>query len=169
MNLRNAPSAPTPQILKLIIDGDLYTYSNDFELAAGASADFLISVGSHDVILTLVDADVLGAETLFVGYCDATVSNNGAPLTARNHNRQKPDASKTKLYSAPTITELGTEVARFVAYAANQPGKVQIASAETLSNYILKRNSQNIFRITNRDNTNATKVSMRINFLEVDL
>ena len=112
---------------------------------------------------------MFGAEVAFAGYSDSAVSANGTEITARNHNRNKSDVSKTKLFISPTVTNIGTKIITAVSYATNSQSKVAIADTEILSRYILKRGSSNILRLTNRDNNQDAKISLILDFLEVEI
>lgn len=162
---------PIPYDVKMLLDGKTFTYSDDIVLAASATIDFLIKTPSHlDIFVNGVDAVVFGGETVFIGYADSTVSANGTEITSiTNHNSQSDKTSQTRLFSAPTITDVGIEQVKTVAYAANQPGKLSIASTRLLNRFLLNRGSDNILRVTNRDTVNATKVNLLLNFIEIEV
>lgn len=170
MGLANQQISPIPYDLKTLMDGHTFTYSTDLVVAASTSLDFLILASdSTDTIINIAEAGVFGAETAFYGFHDSTVSDNGTEVFAQSHNIQKDNLSLTRLFTAPTITDDGNEIVRAVAYAANQPGKIALASARTLNKFILNRSSANILRITNRSATTETKVSLTLDYIEVEL
>ena len=169
MGLSKQQFANIPYDFKVLIDGNTWTYSTDLEIAANTTVNFHILTGDCDVIINIAQAEVFGTETAFVGYSDSTVAANGTEVFPKNHNRQSDKVSKTRLFSAPTITDDGDEISNAVAFAANQPGKAILADTSILSKYILNQRSSNVLRIINRSTTAATKVSIVLDYVEVDL
>lgn len=169
MSLSNQQFAPLEHELKFLIDGNIWSYTTDFVIDADGVVNFHIKTGDKDVIITSADAISFGADLELIGYADSTVSNDGAEVLAKNHNRQSNTKAIAKLFSNPTITNDGDEIVKSVAFTGDQPSRVALSEMTAFKNYILNRNSSNIFRLTNRDAQSQVKVNMDLTFIEVEL
>jgi hypothetical protein len=153
-----------------MLKGNAYVMSSDLTLAASGVTDFHIKTGVRDIIIYGVSVSVDGAETLVQGFAESTVSANGAGFNVQAQNRstnRQPDT--VNFYSAPTITDDGEEVIHMVAYGETQGSKTKLANASEGLWFLLKKNSSNLFRITNRDGASSVKVSYKLQFIEVEL
>jgi len=169
MSLSNQQFAPLENELKFLIDGNIWSYSTDFVIDAEGSLSFHIKTGDKDVIITGANAGSFGGDFELVGFSDSTVSSNGSEVLAKNNNRQSSKKAITKLFSNPTITDYGVEIVRSVSFGGINPAKTYLSEISAFKNYILNRNSSNIFRLTNRDTNSDVKVSMNLTFIEVEL
>ena len=169
MSLSNQQFSPIDHELKFLIDGNVWSYSTDFVISAEGVVNFHIKTGDKDVIITSADASVYGTDVELIGYADSTVSNNGSEVLAKNHNRQSNTKAIAKLFATPTISDDGVEIIKSVAFTGSQPSKVALSEMTAFKNFILNRNSSNIFRLTNRDDNSDVKVSMNLTFIEVEL
>jgi len=169
MSLSNQQFAPIDHELKFLIDGNIWSYSTDFIISSEGVVNFHIKTGDRDIIITSADAAAFGADLELIGYADSTVSSDGSEVYAKNHNRQSNNKNIAKLYASPTITDDGVEIVKSVAFTGDQPSRVALSGMTVFKNYILNRNSSNIFRLTNMDTNSDVKVSMNLTFIEVEL
>lgn len=155
---------------KETINGNVYVMSGDMTISADTSQYFLIKTGEADVLITHVGVRVDGAETLIQGFSDSAVSADGSMVTIANTNRVLKNQPKyTGIYSGPTVTSDGDKVIHEVAYASSSEDSVTIAGAHTGDVYLLAKNTSNLFKLTNRDNSNSVKVSYKLKFIETEL
>lgn len=151
-----------------MVQGNIFVLSGDTTILAGASLYFHIAVDGIDTFI--LDAGIVsaGGEVLVQGFSDSTVSSVGTPISVVNANRQAQDTPMTKVYMSPTVVSEGTVVSHSVSYANTQGNKVSLAAAGSNQIYLLKKNSSNLFKLTNRD-TSSAKVSFNMTILESEI
>lgn len=90
-----------------VITGDLHGfYTEDTDLDTGENLDTLIVTGKDACYLTL-EVDVFGGQVIADIYEDVETSVYGTEIRASRFNRIIPNTRSTKIYNAPTITNIG--------------------------------------------------------------
>lgn len=138
-----------------MLKGKVHVVSGDTTLASGLTAYFHIKTGDADVFVLGATVNCTGAELLVQGYSDSTVSADGTPMNMICTNRQIACSPSVKVYSAPTVTNDGSLVSHRVIYASSSGSKESLADMTSNMIFLLKKNSSNLFKLTNRDTTTA--------------
>ena len=129
--------------------------------------------GSQVLNLYAVTADTLEWAHLLLNFTfkaeahisvfeDTTVSAPGAPLAVYNRNRNSSNTPSVLLYSTPTITDDGTELASAKTGAGKQIGGEFRSSQEIM----LKQNTGYLVRIT-EDSGSASWLDYLVDFYEL--
>ena len=84
-------------------------------------------------------------ETSIQFYMDSTYSNIGTEITPFNRNGNSPNIATTKVYHTPTITDVGT----LIGIIQQGDGKKAGGSDRQSNEFILKRNTVYLVKITN--------------------
>ena len=145
---------------RMIHDGFAFHCTNrTVGVANGASADLLVSVpaGAYPhitaFIFSLSDSPI-DLET----YEGVTTSDDGTLLSRFNRNRNSSNTPTVEMFSAPTITDLGTRVHdRYVPDAGGQ-GSNQVGSLTPNlgEEWILRPATKYIVRLTNNSGGSLT-------------
>ena len=132
--------------------GEVYHFSHIFqEVLNDQNGDILIVTGTNRVTLTLSTS--LGAESETRFYEGTSVTNNGTLTTTANRNRYNIGNSFTSsVYHTPTISSLGVLINEDY-FPAGLKNKEVGSSSEETSVWILKPNTNYLFRITNTSNS----------------
>jgi len=121
-----------------------YLQPHGSELANDATLDILLKVGSRHI--HAVPRLVTGGDMDLLIYKDTTTSNEGTPIEAVAKNQVDNISSGVTVFSAPTVTAPGTVLLNwFVPGGKKGPGM-----AWSEAQWILKCNTNYLFRITNR-------------------
>jgi hypothetical protein len=158
---RRSKTSAMPFDVQAVINGNKFTYSTDFTLAASGVVYFLLRVGAVDTMITVIGIKVTGAEVEALGYTGSTVSADGTPVAIINVNAQSVKVPLMTMFQDPTVTTDGNLVARDVAY-----GGTIVASESVFETAILNQNSDNLLKITNRDGVAEVKVAVSLSFIE---
>jgi hypothetical protein len=131
-----------------------------------ASADILIKVpASTHPHFQRTRTNVGAGDVDIISYEGSTVSADGTPLSVHNTNRNSILTPVTEIYSAPTVTGLGTEIhTLWIPPTGVGIGQSQIglAGAEAGEEWILKPNTNYIHRVTNES---GSTISVWFEFL----
>lgn len=150
----------TPHEHRLIHDGmTFHATARVPTLADGASIDWLMSVpaGSYPHMTTF-EFQLSAGEVDIKTYEGVTTSADGTPVTQWNRNRNSSNTPDLLMFSAPTVTDLGTEFHdRYVPPTAGGVG----ARAGTLApnfgeEWILKPETKYLVRLTNNSGAAIT-------------
>lgn len=158
-----------PLIFGEMMKGKVYMLSGDFTLAASTSSYFHIKTGNSNILICDVEVSVDGAEVLVEGYAESTVSADGTPVTLAATNRVvNGQPLNTKIFSSPTITDEGNSVIHKVAYGDTAFFTTRLADTRSGRFYLVKENTSNLFKMTNRDGTASAKINYNLAFIEAE-
>lgn len=156
-------------ITREVRDGNIYHVDNRYDgLADGADADMLIVTPTNKQVHLRKNVAVTGTFNFFF-YEGVTTSDDGTQLTTINRNRNSSDATGTTVFSAPTVTDLGTELTDELIPGGESGGffnntEAGAASADTAV-WILEPDTKYLLRLTN-DSGGTQNVSITIDFYE---
>lgn len=156
-------------IFREMMQGNIAILSGDTSIPAATAVNFHIKSSHQPLIIFNASVNASGAELLIQGFSDATVSADGTPYSVVCTNRIVGTTHGIKAYQAPTVTDDGDEVIHLVAYAETQGQRTSLAGIQDGLEYLLNPNASHLFRMTNRDATNACKVSFKVAMIEADL
>lgn len=106
---------------------------------------FLIVTPDSTKYAHLVSIFSSEVESEVLVYEDSTTSANGTPIPSFNRNRNSPITCDISLYSNPTITTNGNALWRTIIGSGKQDGGLSRGESE----FILKRNTKYLVRVTN--------------------
>jgi len=152
-----------------MLQGRVFAASGRFTIALGGHLDFHIKVGDVDVMVIEAGLKVNAAEVEMRGYSNSTVSANGTLDGLICTDRRRQCSPTVQLYYNPTVTALGELVAFDTVYATSSGSKTSLATGGSGNVYLLKKNSSNIFRLTNTDTKGAADCTMSMKLLEVNV
>jgi hypothetical protein len=147
-----------------IHDGSHYFYDSHHDIAKAGVLNHLIVTPDTAKWANMEAAVGSTAGQVIVELFEgATVSALGDLETARNRNRNFPDASTTLVYETPTVTTTGELIDSSVYGAAKVQGE---GGGDRGNNeIILKQNTIYLFRVTER-NVLATTVNINLDWYE---
>lgn len=154
--------------LEFLLDGRSFIYTSVLTLAASGVMNLHILTDGRDCFIQYVNIRAADAAVQVQGFAESTVTANGTEATPRNKNRQSSATAVTRLFSGPTISADGVELVNEVIYSSASPGQAQPADSNSIGEYLLKRKSSNILRLTNLSGTTAARISIKFSFVEVD-
>lgn len=141
--------------------GNHFYHKDWTDLANGATYDILVSVADSTKwphFLFILDAE---AEFNMILYAGVTTSNDGTALLANNRNGNSATTNDLLIYHTPTITNLGTQIARYKGGSGKQIG----GSVRANNEQILTQNTKFLARIHN-DTTSNNWVDFLLDWYE---
>lgn len=130
--------------------GDHFFNKDWADLANGATYDILVSVADTTKWPHFLFAIGFEAEANVTLYAGTTTSNDGTPLLVVNRNGNSGTANGLLAFHSPTITDIGTPIARYKGGSGKQvEGRVRSSSEQ-----ILTQNAKFLARIINDTTSN---------------
>lgn len=130
--------------------GDSYTASYKADIGNGANLDLLIVTPDTAKYAHLTYELDVEAETDVMIY-EGAIATAGAAVVAYNRNRNSANAAGLVVTSTPTAITAGTTVIRSYHFGA---GKSFGGGARAVREFVLKRNTKYLFRLTNATTSN---------------
>lgn len=153
-------------------NGTQYEFAS-FIAALGASAatDFLIRVGSQPVLLKDLTVQFDSEQISRQLFEAPTTSGLGTPLTVYNLNSRNPKSKGTEVYPDGefTLSDDGTAHSpRLYALGSAGIGARTVAGLSRVAgrDRVLAENTDYLLRVTNEDDTNASRISAYATFYE---
>jgi hypothetical protein len=133
-------------------DGSMFRAGEEVGLANNATRDILIVTpnSAKEAHLQYSISNTLEVEFEF--YEDPTTTAAGTSVPSYNRNRNSLTAATTVFTHTPTVTATGT----LLATRREGIGKTAGGSARSISEWILKRNSKYLLRLTSRGGAGTT-------------
>ena len=131
--------------LNLLISGNLYCFSNFYNLAMGASKEIILVTTDRPVAITS-SALLRGDAT--IEFFELSTATEGAASVVHNANRASPNTSSLSIHESPTGITQGTQLTNIAipgGFAANTIG----FDLDVGGGFILKPDTKHLFRITN--------------------
>lgn len=163
------PLSPTLGAIELphkkIHEGVMYQASTIVStLADDGNIDMLIRVSSVSDAHSVFNINS-GGEAWGYLYENPTVTANGTELTPRNLHRCHTDTSGTKVYIAPTVTNVGTNLAEGVIPGGQKKEAIGGQLRDT-TEWILKDGNVYLLRGVNKGGA-AKNMSLEVEFYEL--
>ena len=159
--------------LSLLINSKTFSYADEVTIPANSTLSLNFKTGAKDVLIQFVEVTGLLTACKVAGYASATLSNNGTLITGKTANMRNKGSDTVQplstLYAAPTITNVGTQMSLDVAIGSAQGSNVNPAHGGTSGQFILGRNTNNLFQITNRDTNTATTAAIKMRWVEDEI
>lgn len=152
-----------------MLQGRVFSAGGRVSIPLGGYLDYHIKVGDIDVMVIDASVTANAAEVEMRGYSNSTVSADGTIDGLICTDRRRNCSPTVQVYYAPTVTSLGELVAFDTIYATSSGSKASLASGGSGNIYLLKKNSSNVFRLTNTDIKNAADCTVHMKLLEVNV
>lgn len=120
------------------------------DIASSSTYDILVVTPNTTKWPHLVFDFEFEAEANVIIYEGTTTSADGSSATSFNRNRNSATAATTLVYTGPTVTATGTQIAAYKAGSGKGAGGTVRASGEA----IFKQNTKYLFRVTNDTTSN---------------
>ena len=141
--------------------GNTFTVLEVTDLGNGAVRDILVVSPDTTRWAHLVWEIEHELEALIQFYMDTTYSDNGTAISSFNRNGNSSTIATTLVYHTPTITDVGTLIG-----AIQQGSGKKAGGSDRLANeFILKKNTSYLVRITN-STANNNLIFMKLNWYE---
>lgn len=150
-----------------IENGYSYRTSHKFTTVANnAHADIYIKTGTYPVIGKSKYSLTQPTEVFF--YEDAVIDVSGNSLTLINYNRITTNTASTEIYYSPTINTSGNEIlhAYIPASTSAHPLSASGGSAEEISFWLLKPNTNYLVQMWNRSGADASMIFIDLRLCE---
>lgn len=135
-----------PNDTRLIHEGKGFSHHNRHSVANNATLDHLIvTPGNVDIHMRQWSFSPSAGPFTIDVYENTVVSANGTQEPIGNLNRQSTRVSSFQLYINPTVTNVGDNLLSDYAPGTNKIGEDASGTLE----WVLKRNTNYLFRITN--------------------
>ena len=177
MSWSNQQSAPISHETALIINDKTFAFSDEITVAISGTEQLHIKTGSKDVLIKFAEVSAIATECEITGWSCSTLTDDGTLNTIQPINmRCRGDetvASSVSVYHTPTVSDLGTRMSLDVAVgttiAGGGGGRVAPASGGLSGQFLLTKNSSNIFQIVNRDASSATNAVVKMRWTEDEI
>lgn len=128
-----------------IHEGDSF-YVKDWTSIAGSTTIYFLIVTPNTTYVPHMTIFFSFQAEANITVSEGTVtSNNGTPLSTFNRFRDSTNVSTTLLYTAPTVTSVGTTIARYKAGSGKSTG----VESNSRSELMLKKNTKYLVAVQN--------------------
>ena len=144
-------------------EGDSFTCSRTVDLAQSASTDLLIVTPDTTKYAHFgwqVHSEVEAHVSLWEGVTATAAAN---PVVAYNRERNAGGAATVVVTHSPTSITTGSTLIREAHFGT---GRTAGGTSHDAEEFILKRNTKYLFRVTNAMNNASNYVSIRLNWYE---
>lgn len=152
------------EIHRMIHRGLIFSASYFTEgIADDASLDILAATAAGRPAHMRFEVTAGGLTEVFL-YEAVTTSNDGTAITAYNRRRSATGVAATAISRAPTVSDLGTQIAQG-GLAGGEGGHAVGGALKSFSEWVLKPATKYLLRATNRSGQ-ARALSIDLNFYE---
>ena len=173
MTWQNQVHNPNDSETAFVVADKSFSFASEITIPANSTVNLNLQTSYKDVLIQFVQVSGLVTECEVIGFAGSTVSNPGTLITGKTANMRYRGndtiQSTVNLYSTPTITNDGVQMSLDVALGNLQGVHVNPAEAGLAGQFILMRDTDNVFRLTNRDTNTATTAAIKIRWVEDDI
>lgn len=170
MTWQNQVHNPHDSETAFVVADKAFNFASEITIPANTTVNLNLSTSDKDVLIQYVEVGSLQTECEVIGFAGSTIADNGILITGKTANmRYRGDdtiQSTVSIYSEPTILNDGKRMTVDIALGDLTGTHVTPAKAGLSGQFILQNNTNNVFRLTNRNSNTDTSASIKIRWVE---